>query len=397
MTGAGLLLAGALLACEGSVPSGASNEVAEGRVAPPGGMAATDRGHAADGWPMFRGDVHLTGVAAASLPDELDLLWTFQAGTGIESTAAIADGTVFVGSMDGDLHAIDLATGTSRWTYKAADSIKSSPSVARGSVFFGDERGVFHAVDARTGEKRWVFQTDSGIVSSANVSDGKVLFGSYDNHLYSLSAADGALRWRVETEGFVHATPAVAELPGGAVAVSSGCDGFLRLVRVDDGREVRSVAMGGYVAASPAVRDGVAYLGTFQNTILAIDLAKGEIVWTYEADDRHFPYYASAAIRGDLLVVPGRDKRVHALRPETGERVWTFAARGRIDASPVIAGDRVFIGVTSGEVYALDLRTGRPVWQFETGSSIVASPSVAGGRLVIGTTDGLLYCFGKRS
>jgi outer membrane protein assembly factor BamB len=95
-------------------------------------------------------------------------------------------------------------------------------------------------------------------------------------------------------------------------------------------------------------------------------------------------------------VIGGRDKRVHALRAGTGEVVWTYTTRGRVDASPVVQGDRVFVASTSGELLALD-RDGRPVWQFDAGSAILASPSIAAGRLIVGTADGLLLCFGAGS
>ncbi len=48
---------------------------------------------AADDWPQFRGNPQLTGVAAAALPATLKLLWTYEAGDVIESSAAIVSGT----------------------------------------------------------------------------------------------------------------------------------------------------------------------------------------------------------------------------------------------------------------------------------------------------------------
>ena len=55
-------------------------------------------GAAADDWPQFRGNPQLTGVAAGPVPATLKLLWTYDAGEAIESSAAIAGGTVYVGS-----------------------------------------------------------------------------------------------------------------------------------------------------------------------------------------------------------------------------------------------------------------------------------------------------------
>ena len=55
--------------------------------------------HAADDWPQFRGNPSLTGIATSAVPKTLKLLWTFEAGDSIESSAAIVDGTVYVGSQ----------------------------------------------------------------------------------------------------------------------------------------------------------------------------------------------------------------------------------------------------------------------------------------------------------
>ena len=360
---------------------------------------------AADNWASFRGDTQLTGVARSVLPETPELLWALDTGeigsavgkgsgsglAGIESTAAIWEGTVFVGNLDGYLYAVDLITGKLRWRYEAGEEVKSSPAVEAGVVYFGDELGEFHAVDASTGKRRWTFRAEGGITSSANLLGDRVLFGSYDNHLYCLDAANGERVWRYETAGYVHGSPAVL----GGSAVTTGCDGFLRLVDVRTGKESGAVQLGTYVAASCAVLKGRGYVGTFGNQVLGIDLEEGRILWRYEHGKHQFPFYASAAVDGNVVVVGGRDKMVHALDPKTGEALWTFAAGARVDSSPVLVGDRVFFGSEKGVVHALDVVTGKETWRFETGSAVVASPAVADGRLVIGADNGVLYCFGE--
>ena len=78
----------------------------------------------ADRGPQFRGSAPLTGLTEAKLPDTLKVAWTYEAGDAIESSAAIADGVVYVGSQPGFLHAINLADGKLKWKYKAsADGI----------------------------------------------------------------------------------------------------------------------------------------------------------------------------------------------------------------------------------------------------------------------------------
>src|SRR5438105_1863140 len=89
-------------------------------------------------WPLFRGDPLQTGVAKSALPDKLEIRWKVDLKKGIESTAAIAAGTVYVGCYDGHLHAFDLATGKPKWKTKLGP-IKAPPSVYKDRVYVGDE------------------------------------------------------------------------------------------------------------------------------------------------------------------------------------------------------------------------------------------------------------------
>ena len=177
-------------------------------------------------WPQFRGDLQLTGVSDSTVPRELKLLWTYDAGESIDSSAAIADGTVYVGTYAGELLAIDLETGTPRWTYQTGDFGigESSPAVADGTVYIGDLSGVLHAVSVQDGTARWTFQTDGEIRSSPVLVGDHVLIGSYDGYLYGLSARTGELAWQLETNNYVHATPSVAD----GVAYFGGCDEMFR-------------------------------------------------------------------------------------------------------------------------------------------------------------------------
>ena len=214
----------------------------------------------ADGWPQFRGNPSLTGVSESILPAELTLQWTYEADEAIDSSAAIADGTVYVGTYAGSLIALDLTTGEERWTYTAGDLGigESSPAVAGDLVFIGDLGGVFHAVDTKTGTARWTFETLGEIKSSPVVMGDRVLIGSYDGYLYGLAIADGALLWKFETLNYVHATPAVWD----GIAYFGGCDELFHGVQISDGTEVVSLTAGAYTAASPVISDGKVYFGT---------------------------------------------------------------------------------------------------------------------------------------
>jgi outer membrane protein assembly factor BamB len=344
-------------------------------------------------WPVFRGNLLETGIAAAALPDDLVIRWMFQIKDSIEGTAAIDNGTVYVGAMDEHLYALDLATGKEKWRYKAAP-IKVSPAVRDRAVYVGDLDGIFHCVDAATGKLRWKFDTEAEITSGASFAGDNVLFGSSDESLYCLSK-DGKKLWQFKVPGGpVLATPAVA---AGHTFVS-GCDSNLHVLDLATGKEQRSVNLDGQTGATPAVLGDYLYVGTMSNQLLAVNWKKGEVAWRFEAPRRQQPFFSSAAVTDNLVIAGSRDKQVYALDRASGKEVWHFATKNKVDGSPVVAGQRVYIGSFDGFLYVLDLAKGTEVKQFRLAKRgpIIASPAVADGCLVIGTNDGTVYCLGAK-
>jgi outer membrane protein assembly factor BamB len=342
-------------------------------------------------WPVFRGNPLQTGVAAFALPEPLEVRWQFKAKDSVEGTAAIAGGTVYIGSLDEHLYALDLATGQLKWKYKAGP-LKAPVSVRDGAVYVGDMDGGFHCVDAASGQKRWVFKLDQEITSGANFVGDTILFGCADEQLYCLSR-DGKPVWKFKVPGGpVMGTPAVV----GNRTFAAGCDSTLHVLDTSNGKDLQTVELGGQVGASVAVVGEQLYVGTMANQVLAIDWKKGEVLWTFEAERRPQPFYASAAVTEALVVVGSRDKHVHALDRKTGTPAWSFPTKGRVDSSPVVAGSRVYAGSQDGHLYVLDLAKGTEVQKINLGGPVNASPAVGGGRLVIGTEGGLVCCLGTK-
>ena len=343
-----------------------------------------------DNWSQFRGNQHLTGVSLSEVPTNLKLLWTFEAGESIESSAAIVGGTVFVGSQKGELVSLNLDNGAVYWRYHMDSPVgESSPAYSGGVVYIGDLGGWFHAVNATDGKKLWAFKTGSEIKSSPVIVGDRVLIGSYDQTLYCLSTRNGSVLWKLRTNGPVHSTPSIS----GGLTFIAGCDELFRAIRIADGHEMFNVSSGAYTGASPALQGSAAYYGTFDNEVLMVNLENHRIVWRYQHPERKFPYYSSAAVTADRIVVGGRDKMVHGLNA-AGKGVWTFATNARVESSPAIAGGRVFVGSNDSRFYVLNLATGAKLWEFNAGAPLSASPAIARGRIVIGSQDGRLYCFG---
>ena len=95
------------------------------------------------------------------------------------------------------------------------------------------------------------------------------------------------------------------------------------------------------------------------------------------------------------LFFGGRDRELHCVNKETGEELWSFKTRRKVDSSPVACDGKVVFGSGDGWLHMLRVEDGESLWSYEIGRSILGSPAVVGGEVLIGANDGRLYCFGS--
>jgi outer membrane protein assembly factor BamB len=347
-------------------------------------------------WPVFRGDPLMTGTGTAKLPDKLEEKWTFEAGNpksgGIEGAPAIADGTVYVASLDKHLYALDLANGKQKWKVKLGP-MKASPSVKGDRVYVGDLDGRFYCLKRDDGAKVWDFETMGEITSGCNFHGTNILIGSHDATLYCLNA-DGKKVWEVKTDGPVNGSASVI----GDTTFVAGCDSIFHILDAKTGKELGAVDLGGQAAATAAVIGDFAYVGTMANTVVAVDLKKKAKSWEFSAAVRQQPFFGSAAATADLVVAGSRDKKVYGLDPKTGKELWKFNTSGQVDASPVIVNGRVYVGSldTGGDFYVLDAKTGKQIQLIQLDDAVSGSAAVGPDCIVVGTDKGTVYCLGKK-
>jgi len=358
-------------------------------------LALTLSAHAAD-WPMHRGGPQLQGRTDMPAPEKPDLVWTFAAGKPIKGGAAIVAGRVFVGDDDGIVHAVEFATGKELWKFKTEASIEATPLVLNGVVYIGSSDGNEYALEADSGKLKWKYTTDDKVLGGANHTknpngEGEwLLIGSYDTNLHCVDAATGKAVWKHATDNYINGSPALFST---GEIVFGGCDSYIHVIQLADGKESRQIESDAYIASSVAVMEGLGYVGNYGNLVVAFDPKSGDVKWKYR--DRNFPYFSSAAVTTDRVVVGCRDKRLHCLDRATGKAVWTFQTRGEVDSSPVICGDGIVVGSADGRLYCVNLADGKQRWAYEIGAPVTASPAAADGLVIVGAEDGNLYAIGK--
>jgi outer membrane protein assembly factor BamB len=135
-------------------------------------------------------------------------------------------------------YAIDVSTGQEKWRFKTGEDpdihnhvgIQSSAAVVEGTVYFGCRDSHLYALDESTGQKKWAFPARaSWVVASPAVRDGKVYFATSDSSLvYALDAKSGqVLHSAGLNQWYLYSSPAIA---GSVLYVASTLG---RLVAVD--------------------------------------------------------------------------------------------------------------------------------------------------------------------
>jgi protocatechuate 3,4-dioxygenase beta subunit len=127
------------------------------------------------------------GVASAAPGDKQ---WNTTVGSNVWSSPTVADGTVYVGSEDDTLYALDASDGSKQWSFTTGNNVRSSPTVADGTVYIGSNDGSLYALDAADGSQQWSFTAGDDIRSSPTVADGTVYVGSRDDNVYAVEASD---------------------------------------------------------------------------------------------------------------------------------------------------------------------------------------------------------------
>ena len=267
-------------------------------------------------------------------PAKPDLAWTFAAGKPIKAAAAIAGGRVFVGDDDGIVHALDFATGKELWKFKTEASIEATPLVLHGYGLSSAPSDA-QSLRARSGHRK----------AEVEIRDGR------QDPRRREPREESAWRRRVAARSAATIRICIASMPPRArpcgrtrrtitstarprfsrrgEIVFGGCDSFIHVLQL--ARRQGDCGRSNPTPTSP--RPSRSWMASATSATMAISSSPSipraaTMKWKYR--DRNFPYFSSAALTADRVVIGGRDKRLHCLDRATGKAVWTFpnARRG---------------------------------------------------------------------
>lgn len=371
-----------------------------------GCSALSNESNAGPAWPMYGYDAGRTGYhpAATGPEDAVEVNWQTRTDGDFLSSPVVAEQTVYVGSSEGRLRAMDVADGTERWSLDLDGAINVPVAVADGVVYAGTTGERLHAVDAsggtsafgfRFGARRWTTEVDSSVLSPPAVTDERVYAATVAGTLRAFDADSGTVEWEYAGSGKQFSAPAVGDdrvyLNRPAVRRR------LVAISLDEGEEVWSFdhgTEGGAALSTPVVADDQVVLGSPDGNIYALDAETGDVRWTVETES---PVATTPALTDETAFVGTQDGSAYAIDRRSGETRWTatVADDGGVRAAPAVADGTVYAGTTNGTVGAFDAEDGTPRWQFDVGGEVVGGVVPLDSRLYVQTSDGTLYALGE--
>ncbi|OGQ52165.1 MAG: hypothetical protein A3J24_10735 [Deltaproteobacteria bacterium RIFCSPLOWO2_02_FULL_53_8] len=202
------------------------------------------------------------------------------------------------------------------------------------------------------------------------------------------------LKWSFATKGPVHSSPVVS---GGRLFVGS-YDNSLYALDAATGSLIWSFATEGEILSTPAVAKDVVYFGSKDGNVYALEAATGKLIWKHETIRG---VVTSAVATDTLVLISSTDSYIYALSVTDGKRQWRSqmydTKNTGVYSSPALFEDAVFYAGKNGVLYGASLKSGGRRWQFATKSAIYASPVIKDEVIYIASYDRHLYAINVKT
>jgi outer membrane protein assembly factor BamB len=304
----------------------------------------------------WSGEVSFLGMKPVDM--YMDDLWDFFLSSPVANPDE-KNPSVFFGSSDGNVYALNANTGQLKWKFETKGSIHCSPVLYENTVYIGGWDANLYAIDIETGKERWRFETGKqtgfkGIQSTVVVANGMVYFGARDPFLFALNAENGKLVWKYDAAySWIISSAVVAN----NVVYVGTSDTFLLLgLDARNGKELFKFKANGYVYSSPAIAGETAYFGDFTGNFFALNTQSLGKEWnSFSTESRK--RFASDNLNNNLIDFSYASKESDLSFYENNKMVMDqFYKLGSIVSSPFIANDVVYFGSADGNCYAIELQ-----------------------------------------
>lgn len=217
--------------------------------------------------------------------------------------------------------------------FVAEHGIWASPLVTTDTVYVGSLDHHVYALNAENGNLRWKTELPGAVASTPVLSeDGSTLFvGNFDFNLYALEVDTGKIRWQVEAEGWVWGPPIFVE----EKLFFGDLGGYLYAVNPGTGEVLWQEQIADAIRSSPVYdpESGILYAAgrkvanpgniSTRGIVVALEAESYRTLWSQNTAET--VYTSPALVDGMVLVAPAQGEvLVQVYNAETGVLQWEF-------------------------------------------------------------------------
>ncbi|MBI5372266.1 MAG: PQQ-binding-like beta-propeller repeat protein [Sphingobacteriales bacterium] len=275
--------------------------------------------------------------------------------------------TVYAGSEDGYLYALDARTGRMERRWNLGSPVQSNPILYNGNLYACSGNGTLFCIDPVSGSVRWTHQSDAmtGTNAAPIAYNGAIFYNDFllntiysEGGIYSVNATTGARRWKVPRE------LAVSMTMNNGVFYSP--QRFYSMYAIDWNTGVNLwnnlVSPIGF-SSNPCYWNNMIFADGELMDMIAVDLSSpGTMKWHYLNGTLGGASFAPTVYNNKLYCDNGAN--LNCLDPLTGSLVWRYSTPFSGFRPPVGMNGIIYCNTRGGELYAVNAETGSLVWKF---------------------------------
>ncbi len=317
------------------------------------------------------------------------LVWQAGAGGDILTKPVVFGGNIIVGSLDGEVYALNPDTGTVSWRAAVGNDFVDF-SVFDGGLIAATTKGEIARIKT-DGSKQWETSlSDFNITYLYGVdSNSKKVYVSASDGIYEVSKGGEALKLYDIEEGVTLTPPKAGE---DYVIFGAGN----KLIKIDeDGRKQweKEIDNHNFWLSRPVVGDSSVFVGALDNQLHVYHLTGGYERWGYLTDGW---ILSTPFFDGSAVYFGSDDGNVYTVDANSGNLRWKAQLPLAVVSEPEKGSmggvEAVFVGCTDGSIYALSADSGSVIWK---GSAVgrVGSPLYYSKQIIFGSADGTVYAY----
>jgi outer membrane protein assembly factor BamB/sugar lactone lactonase YvrE len=261
------------------------------------------------------------------------------------------DARLYFADEAGAVLALDPAkTGAKIWQSASSYGETTELLSINGSLYFGTGDGFLVALDAATGAERWKLKLtpDGAPAHNPAYADGRIFLGTASAGFKAVDLTTHAVVWTGDLGGDDTGT---ASAGNGAAYIATPADSPTGKLRAFDATTGKPLWTGpSPMLTTPNVVDGIAYSSSMQGLVDAIDASTGALRWSVQLSGKIRPM---AVVGTTLFLSADTEQRVYAIETTTGRKLWQFDVDGPSDCCIAVAKGAVFVGTLNGSVYSI--------------------------------------------